>query len=424
MKKILTLFFISYVALVNSQNLTSGLQACYPLNNTAQNYASTGSSLDGNLVNATSINGHSGNPNTAYSLNGTTGSYIELPDHPGLKSDSVFFSGWFRIDSILNPLQYLVYTYNGCVSNFEAYALHTQYYSPTGQQAFCVTKSDNTCSYSKPQIFSSTAPVVGNWYHVCFYITNSIMKLWVNGVFQSSLTHNTPWSYQSGYNVYLGVTNQSNFNHPFKGAVDNVRFYNRELTQQEITQLYTQDPACDYTWQSAPVSTFSVSKTKICRGGSIAFTDQSSNTPTAWNWQFPGGNPSSSTLQNPTVTFPNPGVYTVSLVSSNAAGSSNTSVKTITVSGCDVSIHENDPQISQVNIYPNPATDRMYVEGLGENILIVCDLLGKPVKYNKTQVTEAVCEVNLQDAASGIYFVQIVDPQGNYLGSIKLILVN
>ncbi len=52
----------------------------------------------------------------------------------------------------------------------------------------------------------------------------------------------------------------------------------------------------------------------------VSFTDLSTNNPTNWQWSFPGGNPSSSTQQNPTVVYNNPGTYTVSLTSSNNAG--------------------------------------------------------------------------------------------------------
>jgi PKD repeat protein len=419
MKKLLNFFFIFCVTLTNSQNLASGLQACYPLDNNAQNYAPTGASLNGTLVNVSAAPGHTGALNTAYSVNGTTGSYIVLPDHPGLKSDSVFFSGWFRIDSLPNPLQYLVYTYNGCNSNFEAYSLHTQYDNVGGHQAFCVTKSDNTCSYSKPQIFSSVTPVVGNWYHVCFYITNSVMKLWVDGVLQSSLNHNMPFSYQAGYNVFLGVTNQMNFDPPFKGAVDNVRFYKRELTQQEITLLYTRDAACD---ASPPVSAFSGPKTPVCPGINIPFTDQSTNSPTSWSWLFPGGNPGSSQLTNPVVNYASPGVYTVTLVASNAAGASNTTVKTITVNNC-VSISENLIPGSDMHFYPNPATRRVYVDGLGEHTLIACDLLGKPVKYFLSRTNENVCEINFQEPVPGIYFIKVIDAAGTCQRNIKMILI-
>ena len=40
-------------------------------------------------------------------------------------------------------------------------------------------------------------------------------------------------------------------------------------------------------------------------------------TPTSWNWSFPGGNPSSSTLSNPQVQYNTAGIYEVSLTVSD-----------------------------------------------------------------------------------------------------------
>ncbi len=84
----------------------------------------------------------------------------------------------------------------------------------------------------------------------------------------------------------------------------------------------------------APVANFSANHQAICPGKSVAFTDQSSGTPTSWSWTFQGGNPSTSTQQNPTVSYAAPGTYSVSLVATNANGS-NTSTQTsyITVTG-------------------------------------------------------------------------------------------
>jgi len=52
----------------------------------------------------------------------------------------------------------------------------------------------------------------------------------------------------------------------------------------------------------------------------IDFIDLSSNSPTSWFWDFDDG--TTSTLQNPTHTFPLPGTYTVSLTATNNIGSS------------------------------------------------------------------------------------------------------
>ncbi|MES2678547.1 MAG: T9SS type A sorting domain-containing protein [Bacteroidota bacterium] len=60
----------------------------------------------------------------------------------------------------------------------------------------------------------------------------------------------------------------------------------------------------------APVVSFTYSPNQ-CSGQNIVFTDQSTNAPTAWAWSFPGGNPSTSSVQNPTVTYAAAGVYTV-----------------------------------------------------------------------------------------------------------------
>ena len=59
----------------------------------------------------------------------------------------------------------------------------------------------------------------------------------------------------------------------------------------------------------------------LCEKFCIDFFDSSLNNPTSWQWLFPGGNPSSSTLQNPTsICYDVPGVYDVTLITTNANG--------------------------------------------------------------------------------------------------------
>ena len=76
-----------------------------------------------------------------------------------------------------------------------------------------------------------------------------------------------------------------------------------------------------------PVADFVADKTDICVGESVQFTDLSTNSPTSWQWTFPGGTPGSSTQQNPIITYNTPGLYSVTLSVNNAAGG-NTSTKT------------------------------------------------------------------------------------------------
>jgi PKD repeat protein len=73
---------------------------------------------------------------------------------------------------------------------------------------------------------------------------------------------------------------------------------------------------------AAPVANFSANNTAVCAGQTVAFTDQSSNSPTSWSWNFGGGGtPNTSTQQSPTITFNTPGTYNVTLTATNGTGS-------------------------------------------------------------------------------------------------------
>ena len=75
----------------------------------------------------------------------------------------------------------------------------------------------------------------------------------------------------------------------------------------------------------APIANFTTNNTTVAKGDSIMFTDQSTNNPTSWSWDF--GDGSSSTEQNPTHTYNTKGNYSVSLTANNTYGS-NTNTKT------------------------------------------------------------------------------------------------
>ncbi|MDO9000593.1 MAG: T9SS type A sorting domain-containing protein [Bacteroidota bacterium] len=90
------------------------------------------------------------------------------------------------------------------------------------------------------------------------------------------------------------------------------------------TDLYSNPTA-------APVSAFSTVFSPACINTPIQFNDMSGNTPTFWNWAFSGGSPSTSTVQNPSVTYTATGIYSVSLTTVNGNGPSLPYVSTISV---------------------------------------------------------------------------------------------
>ena len=54
----------------------------------------------------------------------------------------------------------------------------------------------------------------------------------------------------------------------------------------------------------------------------MQFFDQSTGSPITWAWSFPGGSPSTSSDQNPLITYAAAGVYNVTLTVTNAASES------------------------------------------------------------------------------------------------------
>ncbi len=143
-----------------------------------------------------------------------------------------------------------------------------------------------------------------------------------------------------------------------------------------------------------PVADFSASETQITAGNSVTFTDLSTNMPTSWSWTFEGGTPATSTEQNPTVTYSEPGEYTVTLVASNAFGS-DTETKTEYISVAAVYNMSNEAIYVCNGTYKDPGGDSNYPNNANYTQTIYPSTEGAYVRLNFTSFS-------LQ-AASGWY---------------------
>jgi photosystem II stability/assembly factor-like uncharacterized protein len=84
----------------------------------------------------------------------------------------------------------------------------------------------------------------------------------------------------------------------------------------------------DFYEDSPPSAQIAADRLEVnCRNESVQFVDHSAvrlNSAT-WQWSFPGGNPSTSNLEDPIVVYSNPGTYDVSLTVTDAFGISSQS---------------------------------------------------------------------------------------------------
>ena len=117
-----------------------------------------------------------------------------------------------------------------------------------------------------------------------------------------------------------------------------------------------------------PTAGFTADVTTGCAALTVQFTDQSSLNATSWEWSFPGGNPSSSTEQNPLVVYDNPGIYDVSLTVSNSAGQNTaTEVGYIVVTTVPVAGYTSDVNGTIVDFLNTSTNATSYHWDFGDN---------------------------------------------------------
>ncbi len=119
--------------------------------------------------------------------------------------------------------------------------------------------------------------------------------LWDFGDGNGSSQHNPQHTYQDAGNYTVQLTVANNF------GTD---------TETKTSYILT---------GSAPVAAFTANPTSGAAPLSVDFTDQSTNDPTSWFWDF--GDDQSSTQQNPQHTYLNMNIYTVELTVANDHGS-------------------------------------------------------------------------------------------------------
>ncbi len=121
---------------------------------------------------------------------------------------------------------------------------------------------------------------------------------------------------------YMDYSNGSCQNMYTQGQKTRMDFYCNSIRTQIWSPANLTATGCDGTTAAcAPSPDFEADNMIVCAGVPVQFSDLSLLTPTGWSWTFSGGTPSTSTLQNPVVTFNTPGIYDVSMVATNATGS-------------------------------------------------------------------------------------------------------
>ncbi len=157
-------------------------------------------------------------------------------------------------------------------------------------------------------IHNSDAPNTIDWYMNEFNVEYPIAPLETNPINRTLFDN---WGLD-GTPTYICISPDNS-----------MRELNRPLSSGELVGLGAHESACP---DNMPIADFTANRTRLPAGETVTFTNRSQRA-TLWSWTFPGGEPASSTEENPTITYNNIGTYNVTLTARNRQGNENTKTR-------------------------------------------------------------------------------------------------
>lgn len=224
---------------IGNASLNDGLVAYYPFNSNANDESGT---ANNGIVNGATLSlDRFENQDSAYSFNGMN-NFIEIPNAASLNPSAVTVATWFSIKDFLtggswcnNQWQILLFKKNSLGANFEYFvvAVGNGIDNVRGQ----ITVGTASASGQQVGAYSSEIVEPNKWYHVAATITSEEIRLYVNGVLQDTRATGFPLDH-GDRPLFFGRTGEWCEGY-LNGSLDDVRIYNRALSESEIQELYT-----------------------------------------------------------------------------------------------------------------------------------------------------------------------------------------
>jgi hypothetical protein len=487
MKKILlsVVAAISFVTATQAQTVpnyvpTNGLVGWWPFNGNANDESGNGN--NGTVNGATLTTDRFGNTGKAYSFDGTN-NYISLQNaffNGSTNVSSYTFSGWFNANLI--PLSNTDMT----ISSKEGF------WRTTGIKLYSDAKLYQGGSQPSPQGYwsiGSTNTIQSNtWVFFCFTFNNGDMFAYINGILVS--TYSNPYISLDFSYVAAGNSTATNligahgaasgYNSFWNGKIDDIAYWNRALTQQEVTNLYN-SANCNNNLAITPQNN------NVSIGSAATFNATTSDASPSFVWQsdfgqgfvtlnnygnYSGVNTNTLSIANVQLANHNQPIRAIS-TSGNCVDTSDiayiriadTCVNTVTdtnyvnqtiydttyITVTDtnyVSVYDtvttyisvtdtlfidintvglnNNTIINTIKVFPNPANSFLnldygnYINLNGYSVKIVNAL--SQVIYNQP-ITQQSETIDLSTfGGNGIYYLNILNPQGNVVEVRKIVL--
>jgi len=435
------------MAQVPSYVPTNGLVGYWPFNGNAND--ESGNSINGLVSNASLSTDRFSNMNSAYSFYGS-GDYIEIPTNGGEFDSQIYtLSFWFKSNqgpssgfggpnvnpAIISRLNTGGPTSNsGSVDNFVIYEI-------SGSSHFNTPVNGGA---------TGANTILGNvWKNIVFTVRTDSTIVYLNGVKLGANINNGNITFQS-YPIRLGRS-QHTYWRDFSGELDDLGYWNRALTQQEITALYS---GCGNEITTQPINAFNSVGTnpQFSVNSVVGSSFQWQSNPLSLGWQnisdnsvYNGSTTNTLTVANVQLSNHNQ-PFRVIASASNCTDTSNIATIQITDT-CITNVTVYDTLLTTVTdtliinttlslpapnnentilIYPNPASDHITIDNgnytaMAGYTIKIENNAGQQVF--QSLINQAQFYVDLSTwSGDGLYFVHLIDAQGNTVTVRKIVL--
>jgi len=240
-----TAIFMGSLQVYCQVNLNNGLLAYYPFNGNAID--SSGNGNNPSFNNAILTTDRFGNANSAYSFDGSS-SYMQIPNSSSLNAQSTLsISLWVKVNGFYQGKcsgNYLLTKGLQSSSGIYDAVFGNSPYGTLFNIDFCTSPADtNHESFYGAGVgdYNTFTPLIhsNKWYHIVIVYDTTKSYLYVNNVL--AITGVGQPSFSNSYDLFFGRYDPSQLD-PFwfNGVLDDIRIYNRAISSDEVSALYTE----------------------------------------------------------------------------------------------------------------------------------------------------------------------------------------
>lgn len=217
-------------------SLKLGLLAYYPFNNSAADSSTNG--FNGVLHGVTGVADRFGRANSAVYFTGDSTSYITVNDHAALRLSNTDFSinVWVNISTYSQAIGSHIISKRG-VGEYDGYTYSVSGY---GNPAVSLGSLGYGPGGDSPGAFSTVGMAQNSWHMatLIYSLSKQQITYYIDGAYSGSTSNIASPDPNNNALIYIGKDNPVFFTTYFlNGSLDEMRIYNRKLSNNEISAL-------------------------------------------------------------------------------------------------------------------------------------------------------------------------------------------